>query len=113
MDHGDNGTIHDANVDDSDAELDGKAGDEGNTFFNKVNPTYRQLCRILERNYTDSNVERLISVMDELILERNEQVMASASGSSLEGMEWVSSEAATEPNRFERRHLGKRSSGYL
>lgn len=58
----------------------------------------------------DEDVEEFKAFVDNLVNRKNKQRMLSNNAPIFEGSVWVSSAAATQPNDYQRRHLGKRSS---
>lgn len=106
-------TNEDSDDDDGDSNFAALAnhGDEGDTYYNEVNPSFKALCRVFEHDFTSADAERFKAFADKEINDKHQQRMLSNGAPSFDGSNYVSSAAATRPNAFKRRKLGKRSGG--
>ena len=47
--------------------------DESGTFFDAVNPSFEACCRALEHNFTANDVDRVKTLLDQLVIEKTRQ----------------------------------------
>jgi hypothetical protein len=82
-------------------------GDEADTFYNAVKPSFQLMCNFLEGNYTSEDIVMVKEVFDKVQANAQTRRMAQMGG-TLHGT-YVSSQAAAPRRNFSRRKLGKRS----